>query len=208
MEINKLWNEREKCFDFELREENKILRIFFAGNLDLYMTLGDGEPIPENTEEKIVFEITKENYEIYSYFEALYHDIISGKVFEEDIFLEDIPSFDYKKTYEYQKLVDQEQKIHWISDDGPSDLEDQLVIQKGEDKYQLIFIRNEKPLDYGFKSSYNITIRFRNSGSQYSPFNCVFMRLYQQLQNIETDYHQIHFEEIEYQKKKEKKRTL
>ena len=46
----------------------------------------------------------------------------------------------------------------------------------------------------------------RNSGSRYSPHNIVFMRMFNELQEYYPEYHQIHMEEIEYQKKLQLKR--
>ena len=40
-----------------------------------------------------------------------------------------------------------------------------------------------------------ITVRFRNSGSRYDPFNIIFMKLYQGLCALDYEYHQIHIEE-------------
>ena len=50
-----------------------------------------------------------------------------------------------------------------------------------------------------------IGIRFRNSGSTYTPFNNVFMRMYNQFLEYEPDFHQIHIEEILYKEKVKKK---
>ena len=50
-----------------------------------------------------------------------------------------------------------------------------------------------------------IGIRFRNSGSTYTPFNNVFMGMFNQLQEYEPDYHQIHIEEVLYRQKVKKK---
>ena len=55
------------------------------------------------------------------------------------------------------------------------------------------------------KSSFNIVVRFRNSGSRYDPFNCVFMRFYQRLQEVDPNYHQVHIEELIYRKKLKRK---
>ena len=69
---------------------------------------------------------------------------------------------------------------------------------------RLSFYRNDLPMDFGFKSSSRIIVRFRNSGSYYEPFNCVFMRMYNNLQKVDPKYHQIHMEELGYVKKLEK----
>ena len=51
-----------------------------------------------------------------------------------------------------------------------------------------------------------IGVRFRNSGSTYDPYNIIFMRMFQKLQEYIPEYHQIHLEELEYQKRLLRKR--
>ncbi len=61
-----------------------------------------------------------------------------------------------------------------------------------------------KGYDEDFHTPRHIPIRFRNSGSRYSPFNTVFMKMYNDLKEIDdiNDYgHQIHIEEYIYTKK-------
>ena len=199
MEIKKRFNKFEKCFDIEFIEKDKYLKIFFGGNLDLYMVLENDKILPQNQNISLYFDITKEDYEIYSIFDSLYINIINGRPFGEDSLSID---YDYKERDSYKRLVDNNLNITWISDDGPPEMEDKLEITKlDEDRYRLTFIRNDKPLDIGFKNSMGISIRFRNSGSRYDPFNCLFMQMYHKLQDIDPEYHQIHFEELKYLKK-------
>ena len=59
--------------------------------------------------------------------------------------------------------------------------------------------------DEDFHSPTYIPIRFRNSGSSYDPFNIVFMKMYNEMKNIDdiNDIgHQIHIEEYLYNKEK------
>ena len=75
MEITRQYYEREGCYYFNLRQDNKILEITFGGNLDLYWSL---RIIREHNLDEIMhsmydevketFIITKENYFIYSLF--------------------------------------------------------------------------------------------------------------------------------------------
>ena len=199
--IKKYENDMKSC-NFEFVDDEKTLKIMFAPNLDLYMSLSNGQTLPNDANVSLFFDITKENYEIFSLFDSLYKDIITGNVFPDS----DLSTSDFTKSYEYSILVDQDSNINWISDDGPIDVEDIVTISKyDDDTYRLIFRRNDKPMDFGFKSPRNIVVRFRNSGSRYNPFNCVFMRMFHKLQNIDPNYHQIHFEEIAYVKKISKK---
>ena len=49
-----------------------------------------------------------------------------------------------------------------------------------------------------FYSSIYIPIRFRNSGSSYHPFNVIFMRMYNNMKNLDdVNYgHQLYFDGI------------
>ena len=67
MKFKKIYNEHVKCYDIELKEKENTLKIFFAGNLDLYLMLSDGEVI-DNENKTLSFDITKEDYEIFSIF--------------------------------------------------------------------------------------------------------------------------------------------
>lgn len=201
MRIDKIKNNMN-TYDFYLKKDGKILKIVFSGNLDLYLMLENDKTIPDKENVILYFDITKENYEIFQLFDSLYKNIITGNIFNH---IDKKINYNYKKSYEYSLLVDNSLNINWISDDGPLELEDALRITKlNDDTYRLYFYRNDKPLDCGFKSSINISVRIRNSGSRYNPFNCAFMKMYQELQKIDPNYHQIHFEEIEYLRKLKK----
>lgn len=199
MEIKREYNEREKYYEFEFTKDNKHLEIFFGGNLDLYMTLGTDKNLPYNENITIYFDITKEDYSVFEPFDSLYNDIINGNVFDEKRLNRNI-----KDNYVYRNLVDKDNNITWISDNGPREVEDRLIISKLEDTYRLTFIRNDKELDCGFKSPYSIVVRFRNSGSWYDPFNVLFMKLFHKLQELDINYHQYHIEEYIYTRKLKK----
>lgn len=163
------------------------------------MTISNEEILSNDKNITVFFDITKENYEIYLIFDSLYKDIISGNVFGIDSPYSEC--VDYTKTDEYKNLVDKDFNINWISDEGLSDVEDKLKISVvNNDTYRLTFSRNNTPIRYGLKNTFGMSIRVRNSGSRYYPFNCVFMRMYYNLQNIDLNYHQIHLEEIMYMK--------
>ena len=66
--------------------------------------------------------------------------------------------------------------------------EDRMQISKLYDSYCLTFIRNDKPLDSGFKSPTGIYVRLRTSGSRYDYFYIPFMRMYQTLQKVDEKY--------------------
>lgn len=205
MKIQKEKN-TENCYDFRFREDNKELKIQFAGNLDLYLSMSNGDFIPEKEETNMYFYITKENYQLYSAFDELYDDIISRRPFGKDTKYNYDLSFSDEERY--KMLVDNNKNITWISDEGPIATEDRITISKyDEDTYRLHFMRPDKKSPNEYKSSTNIIVRISNSGSRYNPFNCAFMLMYNKIQSIDPKYHQMHFEEVEYIKKLEKKRS-
>ena len=182
MEISRTMN-TEGSFDYSFKEGKKTLKILYGGNLDLYFTLGNGESIPDDAEASIDFDITKENYEIYKLFDDLYNEVINGQAFDPEDEVDDEFEHSFQETYQYSLLVDEDKTIHWISDDGPQELEDSVKFYKVDD------------------DTYSIIVRFSNSGSSYEPFNCAFMRMYQKLQNVDPQYHQVHLVELDYAKR-------
>ena len=193
MEIIKKKNENINAYDIILINDNKKLLIYFAGNQDLYMGIYNGQNIGLKNI-SLDFDITKENYEIYCIFDNLYNDITKGYPF----------GFynNYKKDESYRNLIDENKNIIWISDEGPDEEADKMIISKiDDDTYRLTFVRNEIDTEFYMKCPDGISVRFRNSGSRYKPFNAVFMGMYQAFQNIDENYHQIHMEELIYTKK-------
>ena len=226
MEITREYFEREGCYNYYIKEGNQIFKITFGGNLDLYFSLYQFKLSQEEAQKNMyhgvrnTFEITKENYFIYSLFEELYNDIKESRIFipmmheyKED----DEENFDYWEylseeemnkrniryinTTSYRKLFHDNQ-IEWHSDDDEYEKSDRVIIRKEEDKFVLEFIRPEINLrDNIYRTARSVSIRFRNSGSQYDPYNMIFMRMFNKLQEYDPDYHQIHIEEIEHHKK-------
>lgn len=231
MEITREYFEREGCFNFSIRKDNQILNIIFGGNLDLYWNLFVESDRKLTTtdikreiyeESRYIFEITKENYFIYSLFDELYNDIKDSKIFvpynEPKELLNNIEdNYDfgtylsedeinksnnrYKERDIYQKLFD-DNEIKWHSDDDYFKRADRIIIRKTEDAYILEFIRPKiSDTSYMYRPYRSISIRFRNSGSMYEPYNIIFMRMFNKLQAYDPNCHQMHIEELTYQKK-------
>jgi len=204
IKIEKIKNQNfPNIFDFKITNNGQKLNILFGGNGDLYFFV-------DYKENKIVnFEITKENYFLYSLFEELFNTIINCKVHEIDEFklnecetieeLNELKKYydewnlDEKESYSYQTLVI-DNHISYRHDDEYFDEANILYIYKENDKFRLEFILQNK------KISHYIDVGIRNSGSRYIPFNQVFMKLYNSLQEYNPNYHQIHIEEYMYQK--------
>ena len=182
-------------------EDTCDLSISFQGNFDLYWSIRSKE-----AGDKHSFVITKENYQVYLLFDKLYSDIkninIFGNETEEDK--------DYYRNYnasKYRELFNEDTKtITWYSDEVNHDVSNFLKIKKENDTFKLdFFTQNDiEGYDRDFKTAFYIPIRFRNSGSSYDPFNCVFMNMYNDLKDVDDvlDYgHQIHIGEILYKQK-------
>lgn len=183
---------------------------------------------------KDTFTITKENYFIYSLFEDLYEDIKNSRIYEltipkqneeideeektleleEDIWpvmsQEEIDkrNEEFKNIWCYNLLFDGE-KIEWHSDDETYEIADKLEIRKVDDTFELTFTRPKMTKDKYFylRAPMSISIRFRNSGSLYNPFNMIFMRMFNKLQEYDPECHQLHFEEMDYVKKRSLKKN-
>ena len=179
--------------------------MIFFGFIFVAIGISYGDFVYVSTKDYIYeyrIDITKEDYEIFSIFDELYRQITTGYIYDEDDFNEQFSKSNLNEAYD-RGLITNDGQIEWISDDGLREAEDKFtIILIDEDTYRLTFFRNSVPLNIGFKNSISISVRIRNSGSYYGPFHIAFMKVYHKLQKIDQIYHQIHFEEIEYLKKK------
>ncbi len=211
------------CFN----EEDKNLTFNFGGNGDLYWTISNMNSDESEDFNYEYFVITKENYEVYKLFEQLFLDIENINIFNE----EKIPFYieeDEKQAYlenreeerkvmkerchlfnhsNYNELFDAGNRIiTWYSDETAHEVSNILKIKQEEDTFKIQFYTQPHTdgYDEDFHFSGYITVRFRNSGSTYDPFNFVFMRMYNNMREIDdvNDYgHQMHIEEYLYNKK-------
>jgi len=209
LKITKAKNEMNS-YDFKIESEENTLGIIFGGNGDLYFYVKKN-----NDEEKqiINFEITKENYVLYKLFESLYDQIINCDIYsldeyeldfydaeelEEKRIMHQEWNDDLKQSSVYKNLV-KDGIISWRHDDQIYEQANILNIHKEDEKYRLEFVEQTE------EWSIFLDVRFRNSGSRYSPFNMAFMDFYHELQKYDPEYHQIHMEEYLYQKRLELK---
>lgn len=215
-----------------LKEEGKRLAFTFRGNGDLYWSINSVKDDKNEENNYEYFIITKENYAIYNLFEQLFYDIENINIYDE----EDIPFYieSEEEKQEYLKRMKQENEeikisyrlfnrsnynelfndnnktITWYSDETTHEVANILKIKKDEDIFKIEFYIQPyvKGHDEDFHSLGYIPIRFRNSGSSYAPFNIIFMKMYNSMQEIDdvNDIgHQIHIEEFIYNKYQVKK---
>ena len=222
MEIIK--NDTEFGVHVFLKEGDKRLCIMYCGNFDLYWAL-----YSNNVEEDNEFVITKENYAIYQQFEMILNDIKNIAIHEEDQLPFYIKTKKEKKIYygdrydeimekerlyrkhnfaNYNRLYnDKEKTITWYSDETNYQVANYLKIIKQKDTFKVVF--NYQPhidgYDQDMHTKKSIAVRFRNSGSSCEPFNIVFMRMYNNIQEIDDvneKGHQMDIEEYVYQKRR------
>lgn len=205
MEVKRYINQ-EGTFDYQLIEDNKELLIMFGGNWDLYFSFLKYDDFDDN-----IFKITKENMQLFNSFNNLIESIKNPKLHKvsslELAFCESKEEIRnlYKQAEKYNEKLKEESRykdlynngvVCWHSDEFPYDTTDVVKIYYVGEEIILEFEKN-KYEDY--KSE--IAIRFRNSGSYYNPFNSIFMQMYNNLNEYDPDYHQIHLEEVGYSKK-------
>lgn len=222
-------------YDISIKEsETKSLALVWGGNGDLYWILDNLEDIDVKDDPMYdSFNITKENYALYSLFEELYDDLMQGRIYlpeqhmntnVEDLTEEEkeeverfnayeiehdaLENEDIKQSRRYQ-LLTADNVVTWYSDEEQRSHAEIVRISKQEDSILLEFIRQTKKDDQGqTRLPGYYSIRFRTSGSTYTPCDLVFTRHFLKMQEYDFDApQQIHIEELLYaQKQKKKKR--
>lgn len=182
----------DKVKDILIRDEKKLLKIFYGSNGDLYIDIFGDHNINESGNYTATFSINQ-NQDVYQYFESLIDNIIKCKVFavsdnelemcntkeqmNELLKSSQLYNEGLKNRDVYNRLV-QDSAIIWYSDNIYDEKANKLKIEKEDDKIILTFIDNPDDPTFGFG------IRICNSGSKYDPFNVCFMNLFNQLQTL------------------------
>lgn len=207
MEIKKNKDETNYT-EMEFEQNGVVFRVFYGGNGDLYWNI-----IDKNNQEtdKVYFSITKENYEVFETFKELYRRIEECDIFEVNQLEEEfcIDEEERQELYQrtarlneslkeddaYENLCTDECLI-WYSDNAPYGQGNCLKIYQSHtrDSFLIEITKLDKEKD-------DFSVEISNSGSRYTPFNMAFMAHYTDLCNIDPEYHQIHIEEIMYQKR-------
>ena len=114
--------------DIFIRDEKKLLKIFYGANGDLYFDIFGSLNKNENNLYTATFSIKKSEM-IYSYFEQLVNDIISCKVFEPCEVRDAERKNEYLKTKQANKKLVDNDTIIWYSDNIYDESEDKLSKQ-------------------------------------------------------------------------------
>lgn len=199
---------------FIITTEEGQFEISFQNNLDLYWRYLHKDMILEEPEIK-EFTITKENYYLYTLFDNLYNAIKNSNPYSGYTFL--TPKSFYLKNEDYEEEPEQEIYvpenphpnnlykngiITWCSDDFSSmEKASNFQLKKDEDVFKITFKKSEREPESG-NPFITYSVRIRNSGSRYTPYNIAFMKMYQDLKEYNPKHHQIHIEEYLYEQKK------
>lgn len=202
LKINKIKNENE--YDkFIITTKEGEFSIAYGGTLDLYWSYIPTESLKELPDSK-TFTITKENYELYQLMNELYERIKEKQPLKEKE--EQLPEFmlglnlnTNRNERNWEKLFHNDM-IEWYSEDSINNKPCKLQIKQILDAYKITFYKGK------IDTFPTYTIRFSNNGSQYDPYNTVFMNMYNELREIDPNYHQIHMEEYLYHQKTLQKR--
>lgn len=211
--------------DIELIDGNKSLIIMFGGTGDLYWIIKNKGALKDKEYNYDNFVITKENYPLYATFKKLITDIKEINIYDNPDFPPYIETEEEKEEYLYEQELDKkrykmfnmsnynnlynqkENKVTWVSDETGFEVANKVQISNLDDEILIEFCTQS--YIEGYEREDNLAgimgIRFRNSGSRYEPFNYVFMRMYQELQqldDVKDECHQIHIEEYLFSKKK------
>ena len=175
MEI--LFKEGQTDFkDVHIKNDNKIFSMYFMNVGDLFWTINKSEPYSI----KETFDIPVKEKEIYKLFDDLYKTVSKARIIDarDDKYLKN-------KLVERELFNKETKTIKWHSDATYFDSDDVVKIIKEKDNYHLEFTRPEKYEDpFHMGSGRMISIRFRNSGSYYDPFNIAFMEMFRNAQKL------------------------
>ena len=142
----------------------------FCGNLDLYFSYFGEDRLKK---EEHSFILNENDDFLYKTFDNLYNAIVNEKPLGNGYDNSDL-------VYEHKNLsypLLNNNVVEWHSDDSPYDEAAVLLIKKMDKSYK-ITIKEGIIADIGMRTA---SVRFRNHGSIYEPYNVTFMNLYNDL---------------------------
>lgn len=192
---------------FDIITDNGTFQISYENNLDLYWRYIYTDSIDKVCNTK-TFKITKENYYLYCLFLELYQAIKEKKPYKTFPNYIDEELRNKKLKYYGRYELYKNRTITWYSDDfaefaNASNFE----IKKEKDCFLVTFVKS-KTEDFNGCHFPTYSVRIRNSGSRFDPFNFTFMGMYQSLKEYNPEYHQIHIEEYLYNEKNKLKKRV
>lgn len=144
---------------------------YIKSNNDLDLYWGCDASVIDNKKSYIV---DRENYEIYSYFDNLFNSMKNS---------ERMMSF-------FSPFHDD--KIKCYSDDDSVDIASFFEIEKLDNFYKITFNRC-KESKYFLIPTHSVRI---SENGRYDEFNSFFLKLYKDLEEYDSNYHQMDFDEV------------
>ena len=186
---------------FDITTDDGTFEISYENNLDLYWRYIYRDSI-DKVENTKIFKITKENYYLYCLFLELYQAIKEKKPYKTFPNYIDEELRNKKLKYYGRYELYKNRTITWYSDDFAEFANaSNFGITKENDYFLVTFVKSKIEDFNGFLFP-TYSVRIRNSGSRFDPFNNTFMGMYQRLKDYNHEYHQIHIEEYLYKSKK------
>lgn len=161
----------------EIHSDECTVIINFAGNLDLYWNV---YPNKKSKRDRVQYSFEVDESVPYLYdtfvgvFDAIsqnkpyYNSLVGDEEFREKV----LPKYLYSDKIELRKG----NSIIWKSDDFYSEVASYVKITKAGNKFKITMHKSTSDEERN-----TFSVRFRNSGSRYNPYNTVFMSQFDRL---------------------------
>ncbi len=183
MEIEK-YNNSYGMYDVSITAEGKILSVTLGGDdVNLSCRFVDFQKI-----EDISFDVLEEYGEVYSLFERLYMNIVSGNVLGMDEERESTKrSMEQMRSYSWYKEIVNDGVVIIYSDAYPVECPNILRIRRWPGKIELSFEQRQNENNRLPKNPFCINVNVRQDGSKSHEFCYPFKDLYKRLQNVSCE---------------------
>ena len=167
MELVKEFDEYTCAHEIKLKDNEKVLKINYAGNGDLYMSITEGRRLDKKYGDSIFIDIKEEDGAIYDATYNLYSRIM------------------FKNKKDPRNIVDEDNNVVWLDDDRPENEADKFLIQNYGKVIRLKFVRICDDKIFNRKNSRSINIRFCMNESRYKEYAYEFDKYYKDLSGME-----------------------
>lgn len=180
--------------EYTFTEDNLVFKMYYGGNLDLHWEIQNNDVNMDNYEEyaelPLEFVISPEYPEVYMLFSELFDSVKSLAMELESEYalkekakmeaLDELVYVEDEKEVPVHELIVRNNVVVWHSDETELDLANYVTITRIDGNMLLTFRKGVVVNDIPG----TITIRFRNNGSKYAPFNVYFMKLFSSMEKV------------------------
>lgn len=170
-------------YEYIIGCDDNILKISFDEKQNIYLT---GKHKDKDSKH-ILFYITEEDYSIFEAFDHLYERLTK------------IPLKDERKKRSSKNKI----KGNTVVFESDQDIFNSTDTKKNKSN-NIIMIKEENDilLQFNYNNPINKTIFVNKTSNQHSHFEDAFTRFYDEIQNYDPNYHQMHIREYKYIKSK------